>query len=125
MFLWKTDLDKVKKSAKALFLAVPVEGNPEFPAICCHPFTNSTFGMDNKTHTMIDYKTESGYETFKNQVFDLIDKSTNVNHILMLVNKPYYMFFLKVSKEYLSLTDFSKMLRTCWTSQEYTSTVQM
>ena len=39
--------------------------------------------------------------------------------LTILLNKAYYMTFLKYAKPFLSMEDFCEMLKDCWVLQEY------
>ena len=72
-------------------------------------------------HNIIDITIPEGAEVYKQHIFNLIDKSKTLDDILMLLNKPWYMTFLKYSKEYLSSRDLGSLLGECWVMQEYPS----
>lgn len=117
----ETNLEQVKGTAKALFLAVPIEPHPKYPFICQHPFTTNTYGMvlKDKIPQMVKYTEKEGYEYFKKQIFDLIDKAKKPFDILMLLNKAYYMTFLNYTEEFLSKEDLGTLLNTCWIHEEF------
>ena len=117
----QTDLEQVKNVAKTLFMAVPIEPYKEFKFLCQHPFTTNTSGVKlvGEFPQLIDYTTKEGFEEFKNQTFDMIDKAKDLFGIVIMLNKAYYMTFLKFVEPYLSKADFSKTLNDCWVQQEY------
>ena len=68
---------------------------------------------------MIDVTIDSGTKVFRNHIFNLIDKAKNLNDILILLNNPWYMTFLKYVEPYLSDKDLGSLLGECWVMQEY------
>ena len=48
----------------------------------------------------------------------MIDLAKKPFDIIVLLNKAYYMTFLKFAEPYLSKRDFSEQLRECWVQQE-------
>ena len=76
----QTDMEKLKDTAKLLFMAVPIEADKYCGHFCQHPFTNQTCGVRlvGEFPELIDYTTEKGYEIFKNQTFFYLpDRRTN------------------------------------------------
>lgn len=117
----QTDMNELKTMAKSLFMAVPIEADKHCGHFCQHPFTNQIHGVRlvGEFPEIIDYTTEKGFEIFKNQTFEMIDLAKKPFDIIILLNKAYYMTFLKFAEPYLSKEDFSEQLRECWVQQEY------
>lgn len=119
----QTDLEQVKNVAKTLFMAVPIEADKHCGHFCQHPFTNQIHGIrlvgEFEFPELVDYTTKEGFEIFKNQTFDMLDKATSLFGITVMLNKAYYMTFLKFAEPYMSKVDFSEQLKECWTEQEY------
>lgn len=117
----QTDIESIKGVAKSLFMAVDIKPILNMPIICQHPFTTSTiiFKHDNNNITQLDLTKDTDYQKFKAETFDIINSCTNISDFLMLIQKSYYLTFLKYSEPYLSLDDFSSMLAECWTLEEF------
>ena len=117
----QTDLEELKNTAKCLFMAVPIEADKFCGHFCQHPFTNNVFGVRLKGDKpeLIDYTTEEGFKIFKKQTFEMIDLAKKPFDIIILLNKAYYMTYLKFTEPYFSKKDFSELLRECWVQQEY------
>ena len=115
----QTNIEELKNIAKILFMAVPIK-NSQY-GFCQHPFTNQVFGvrLNKDKPELIDYSTKDGYEIFKKQIFEMIDLAKKPFDIIVLLNKAYYMTFLKFAEPYLSKKDFSEQLKECWVQQEY------
>lgn len=86
--------------------------------IVYHPFFNCTVvAYDGE---LIDILTDK--ENFKKYIKDLkkyIKKETNIFKIIMLINKPYRMFFLSLIKNYLDEKNFAIFLKECYTETEF------
>lgn len=70
---------------------------------------------------LVDVTIEEGRELFRNQIFKFIDEAKSITDILMLVNKPWYMTFIKYTEAYMSDEDLGDILGDCWVEQEYPS----
>ena len=75
--------------------------------------------LDMSKNNIVDLSIPEGVIVFKNHTFTLIDKSKNLTDLLMLLNKPWYMTFLKFTKAYMSPKDLGTLLGECWVMQEY------
>lgn len=67
----------------------------------------------------VDVTIPAGKKFFRNQIFNLIENAKSITDILMLINKPWYMTFLKFAKEFMSSQDLGYLLAECWTEQEF------
>lgn len=116
----KTNLQEIKNTAKCLFMAVPIETKGNLP-VCLHPFTNNPFVLVKKGDQteFVDARTKEGFEKYKNQMFEVIDKADSIFGITMMLNSAYYMTFLKFTWKFMSAKDFGETLRDCWTQQEW------
>ena len=116
----KTNLEEIKNTAKCLFMAVPIKQTEDLP-VCQHPFTNTPLVLvKNGNNTdFVDARTEEGFEKYKKQTFEIIDRADSIFGIIMLLNSAYYMTFLKFTWKFMSDKDFGETLRDCWTQQEW------
>ncbi len=72
-------------------------------------------------NNLIDITIPEGAEIYKRQIFKFIDEAENLTDILMLLNKPWYMTFIKYTEAYMSDEDLGDILGDCWVEQEYPS----
>lgn len=70
-------------------------------------------------NNLIDITIPEGAEVYKQYIFNLIDKSKNLSEIIGLLNKPWYMTFIKYTEAYMSPADLGRILADCWVMQEY------
>lgn len=70
-------------------------------------------------NNLIDITIPEGAEVYKQHIFNLIDKSKSLSDIVMLLNKPWYMTFIKYTEAYMSPSDLGRILADCWIMQEY------
>jgi hypothetical protein len=133
----KTDLEKVKKGAKLLFDMV--EMNFKFGFVCQHPYTNTRIvfvpkntkgvkeycekypNINPEPSSMIalDLEHVEARTVYKNFVFSQIDEIKNIDVLLIILNKPWYMTFLKLTNELLSKEDLGRFLGSAWIHEEY------
>ena len=70
-------------------------------------------------NNLIDITIPEGAEVYKQYIFNLIDKANDLGDIVMLLNKPWYMTFIKYTEAYMSPSDLGRILADCWIMQEY------
>lgn len=70
-------------------------------------------------NNLIDVTIPEGAEIFKKYIFNLIEHSKYLIDILVLINKPWYMTFIKYAEPYLSDDDLGAILGQCWVEQEF------
>lgn len=70
-------------------------------------------------NNLIDITIPEGAEVYKQYIFNLIDKAENLGEVVMLLNKPWYMTFIKYTEAYMSPSDLGRILADCWIMQEY------
>lgn len=115
--LKQTDISKVREMAKKLLDIVDITPNEKFPFICCHPYTSTTVVYTQKG-TFCDLTKPEDFSEWRDGVFKQIDKCDTVIDFLLIINKPWYLAFLKFSKRYMSKEDFSKAFGEAWVRQE-------
>ena len=120
-----TDLVNVKKNSKMLFDAISfkdamIEIDGEFSEMfLSHPFTNCGITFDPKSNTPLNLvKDEKAAQIYRNRIFKQIDRASNVFTIMLLLNKPYYLFWFKLIHNYLSEEDYNKLLKEVWICSE-------
>lgn len=72
-------------------------------------------------NNMVDVTFPEGKEVFRNFMFKQIDAVKKLEHLLLLIDKAWYMTFLKFAEVYLSDKDLGSILSDCWVMQEYPS----
>ena len=112
-----TDLQSIKSVSKA-FCKLPVEINEKFSFVCHHPFTCNTVVMYDKMYNLAD---NTEFAEWSDKVCERIDKCNTVTDIFLMINKPYYLTFLKFTKDYLCEEDFCNLLSTAWIGEEFPS----
>lgn len=115
----ETDLEQCKIVLKNLLDAVPIES--KIFGICCHPFTDTAIIPDLTNKDMGNYwnlTIDDDFEKWRNYIFNKIDAKDNIYSLFIMINKPYKLAALKYCKDYLSIYDFSKLLKNCWTISE-------
>lgn len=115
--LKETDIKAVKDTAKRLFDVVEIVPYEKLPFACNHPYTNSVIVLKQQGG-LADLTKAEDYQSWRKTIFSLIDRCDNVMDFLLLINKSWYLTFIKFSKEQMSLVDFSKILGEAWVIQE-------
>lgn len=117
----KTNMEKIKSMAKFL-LSRNINKTDYWPMLAQHPFTNtgSYYWQDENG----DYQTgvlEKGtvaYEKWKTEYTSLIDRAKTVFDIALILNKPWTLLFIKLIQPYLSLKDFTILLKEAFMESE-------
>ena len=117
-----TDLEQVKLVAHAL-LEVEIQPTEFSPMIVSHPFTNTGvvfFPDEQGNFTQADlFNHPTDLDRWRKRVGEQIDKAKNVSQIFMLLNKPYYLTFIKYAAPYLSEKDLGQLLSDAWIMSEF------
>lgn len=117
-----TDLEQVKLVAHAL-LDVEIQPTEFSPMIVSHPFTNTgnaALPDEQGNFTPADLLNDpTDLERWRKRVGEQIDKSKSVYQIFMLVNKPYYLTFIKYAACFLSEKDLGQILSDAWIMSEF------
>ena len=117
----ETDLDRVKSIAHVL-LDMPIAQTSFSPAIVSHPFTSTGITATQKedgTFSMVDLLSkEEDLAKWREMVGNQIDSAKNASQVFSLLNKPYYLTFLKFAAPALSGKDLGRLLSTAWTQEE-------
>ena len=144
----KTDFAKIKKGAKLLFDMIEPKKHPIYGFVCQHPYTVNCLVLIQKTednakdfedyhkakindpnslrildsdNEIVDITIPEGLKLFRNQTFKLIDNTKDLTELMLLLNKAWYMFFIKLTQELMSEQDLGKVLSQCWVLEEYTN----
>ena len=117
----ETDLAKVKRTAH-VYLDLDIQLTDYSPLVVSHPFTNSG---------IVGFRDDDGNISFGNlienpadltrwrqQVGEQIDLSETAYEIFLLINKSYYLAFLKYAAPALSEKDLGQMLSSAWILNE-------
>ena len=117
----ETDLYQVKLVAHAL-LDVQIQPTGLAPMIVSHPFTNSGLSAlrgENGEFSVVDLlNSAEDCSRWRRQVGEQIDKSENAQQIFALLNKPYYLTFLKFAASALCEKDLGQLLASAWILEE-------
>lgn len=107
------DLDSIKRIAKTLIDAVPIEGG----LVVSHPFTQSNFVYVN--NSILDLTKREDYLVWRDKLYEMIDSCKNFFSLYIFVTKPYKLVFLKYTKEYMDKDLFSEVLKEAYISTEF------
>jgi hypothetical protein len=110
-----TDIDGVRSASKALLFAVEINCDNPF-GIVSHPFTNNIFAMDDE-HKIVNLTDADTCLQWKKNVAEAIDKAS-LNHIYIMLNKPWKITWLKYVEQYMSDSDFASYLSDAYVSEE-------
>ena len=117
----ETDLPKVKMIAHVL-LDMPIAETSFSPAIVSHPFTSTGVTAaqnEDGNITVVDLlNNKEDYAKWKEMVGKQIDSAENACQVFFLLNKPYYLTFLKFSAPVLSQEDLGQLLAHAWILEE-------
>ena len=95
-----------------MLLAEAVEIKDVGYGIVQHPFINVIFYKDKCL-----YEPEN-VQIFLNDLRHMIAKQTEVTGIFCMLNKPWYLTWLKYCRDYMSNKEFSKWFGYAWTASE-------
>ena len=117
----ETDLARVKMIAHVL-LDMPIAETSFSPAIVSHPFTSTGVTAaqnEDGNITVVDLlNNKEDYAKWKEMVGKQIDSAENACQVFFLLNKPYYLTFLKFSAPVLSQEDLGQLLAHAWILEE-------
>lgn len=117
----QTDLNAIKSIAIDYLKLKPCV-NDEYPFIVYHPFisNNPTLFKENDKFIFIDViNSKKNFNMYIKQKKEDIKSANNFDRILMMMNKTYYLLFLKLITMYLSKEDYNKYLKYIWTNTEF------
>ena len=117
----ETDLARVKKIAHAL-LDMPITQTSFSPAIVSHPFTSTGITAaqnEDGSFSMVDLlNKEEDLAKWREMVGEQIDSAEKAGQVFFLLNKPYYLTFLKFTAPVLSQEDLGQLLAHAWILEE-------
>lgn len=115
-----TNMDLVRETAISL-LYMDIQETPFSPTIVSHPFTNTGITCI-QTGTKIKMlnlcQSEDDLNQWRREIKQKIQECKNPYQIIMLLNRPYYLTFLKFTKTYLNSEDLTELMRYAWCRQE-------
>ena len=113
-----TDLNKCKKQAKIfLNMDFTIVNSDIFPIIS-HPVINDTFIPDGNGGIINILENEKAFNEVIKKYTELIEEAEDYAGLMIFIRNPYKLFFIKMTKEYLSLKDFSTSLIDSWIVDE-------
>ena len=112
-----TDLDRVKEIAVD-FLNMPIQ-QTDIDFVVSHPFTNSIAGYDGKN--MLNLSDSNDLQAWRDKYTERILNADNIQWILFMMNKAYYLAFLKYIRPFTARTEFDTLLSSVWNSIEQIS----
>lgn len=114
------NLKEIKITAKCLFDAVPIKESGCM-GIVQHPFINNIIytRMRNDKPEFLNLNEEKNIKIFRLDTFERIDRAKEINDIIFMLTKAYYLTFLKFVKNVCSKDEFSKILADCWIMEEW------
>ena len=113
-------MDLVRETAISL-LYVDIQETPFSPTIVSHPFTNTGIAyVQTGTKIKMLNLCQSGDDLnqWRQEIKQKIQECKNPYQIIMLLNRPYYLTFLKFIKTYLNSEDLTELMRYAWCRQE-------
>lgn len=117
----KTDMHAIKKIAKML-IYLDFKLTEFSPVVISHPFTDSSFvAFQTKGETQFVNLLEDkdGLAKWQDHLVRFVDEAASVWDIYRLLTKSYSLTFIKLTEEYLSKEDLSKLLRDTWLRIEF------
>lgn len=111
----ETNIEKIKDVA-ILFLHLDIK-ETQFPWLIQHPFWNTPFLPYEGQMVNILEEPQIYQKIIKNKE-EKIQTLKDVSSILLCIDKPYRLTFLKFIREYMSIKDFSHFLGEIWISSE-------
>lgn len=119
--LEKTDLEKCKMVAKNFLNSeIKVKNTENGYPIISHPFFNNIFYVVDEKNMIAKniLEDKEAYNIAREKTEELIDKISEYETFSLYITKPYRLLFLKLTKNYLSLEDYSKFLIEAWMEDE-------
>ena len=113
----ETSIDGVREQTKLLLHAVPIRCDKDFEFVVHHPFTQSPW-VAVSGHETVDLRTEDGHQKWIQLTEEAIDKMDSHSIFHILIVNTWNLTWLKYVKPFLSLEDFSKLLRDAWIDEE-------
>lgn len=112
------NLNMIKEIAINL-LEIPVtEKNSDRLGFVYHPFISSTIVPYNNEFIEI-FKEKNKFNEYIEDFKKCIKEETNVYKLILLLNKPYRLFFLSLIQEELDEETFANLLKKCYTETEF------
>lgn len=111
-----TNLDKVKEIA-INFLYLDIKYHEKFPFLVIHPiFESEVVGMPNGK--LLNIREEGNLDKARKAYEKAIKEASSLIQVMMIIRAPYQLTFLKYTKDYLSVDDFTEWLAHCWVNCE-------
>lgn len=113
-----TDLNKCKEVAKILLRTDIVIPEKTMPFIISHPIINDMFIPDKELGLINILENKEAYNKTIQTYTELIDNATDYDNLIIFIRNPYKLFYIKATKRYLSIKDFSTNLIDSWIVDE-------
>ena len=121
----KTDLQIIKKKSKVLFDIVSYEEAQNAISsdlrglFISHPYTNSPFIYLPKRKQLCNIlEDKEAAKEYRETILGMIDEADSLTKIVMLLNKPYLLYWFHITRQYMSEKDYAEMLKHIWTISE-------
>ena len=116
-----TDMEKIRATSLRL-LDMGIAKTSYWPLVAQHPFTNTgSFWWQNEDGEYQNGILERGTEAYKKwkELFTkAINDADSVYQIYFLLNKPWAMYFIRLVEPFLSVEDFTNLLKDAFTEME-------
>ncbi len=117
----KTDLVKIKGISMRL-LDMDIPKTNYWPLVAQHPFTNTGYfcwqSENSEYEKGILEKGTVAHKKWKELFTKAINDADTVFHIYFLLNKPWAMLFIRLVEPFLSVEDFTDLLKDAFTEME-------
>lgn len=114
----ETDMKKVKQIAK-LLVWLDIE-KTFVEHIVTHPFTSNPIAMvsHNGEHKFLDLTKADEAKIWREDLVKQIEKAKSLTDIILMMNKPYWLYFITTCSEYISESDLGSALGGYWQQVE-------
>ena len=121
--LEKTDIKKCRDVAKMLlYSGIKIISIDKNNTIILHPIFSNAYWIDEENMVMKNILEDKvAYNKAQKKYEDIIDRITKYETFTLYITNPYRLLFLKLTKDYICLEDFSKALIESWVEGERTS----
>jgi hypothetical protein len=110
----ETDIKAVRDTSKSLLYAVHIKPDPY--GFVSHPYTNHVY-VGCSDGGFIDLRQEDARKQWLGEMKNILNNA-DLDHIFLMLNKAYYLTWLKFVKQHLSKNDFAKLLVKAYTLAE-------
>lgn len=113
-----SNLENIKNVAKVLLYTDIQKTQIDF--IVTHPFTNTPIVMikEKGVHELINLTQGDNLKKWRYSVANDIEKAENTIYILLMMNKPYWLLFINLCRDYISKQELGTILNMFWSQVE-------